>query len=709
MFVFIWLIVSLSTNKGALGGKTYCQKTDYCVTLTNNTAEAGLCAVIPCSFTSPFKPKHIIWYKCDKNKCLDSDLVFHSDKNNENVQVGFKGRVSLLEPDVTQKNCSIMINDLEESDFGSYQLRVEGYELKDKFTYTVEKTTLSLSDLNQKPKVMIPPLTEGQQDTLTCTAPGICSGLPPKITWMWGGKEEIESNLPGNITVSLETETLTNFTQRHRSILTLNPSAKYHNRKITCKVSFKGDKTTEETGTLNVNYSRKPQIYGKTTVMEGDDLNLTCSVDSVPASVIKWTKSGMESINILRKADNSTVMYLQENSGNVSFSIINITAKEAGRYICTATYQNVNMTEEIHVKVTYTRLPNIIGNPNIKEGDVLNLTCIVDSFPPSLITWTTHSASINPNNRTSFLNSTGSATLVILNMTVEDSAEYVCTATHMNNTVTEYVDIKVTRFPKVLNGSGCLLRSDVLTCVCISEGFPLPTIKWPMLNNHTRYSVINMVSNHTVNSTVTIPIKTHGNISVDCFSSNENGEAKEKLRVQQDWPKNEVKEHTTNLRKSFTLEIVIAFSTGLLLSAIICCLFMKVYRKKEKKSGNLDQCLEMVSPLMSNGQAVQGGRLHRGVEKGPLAAAPEATSGSKELVYASIDFSLLSRIPKKSVKSSESTNMEYAEIKTNMEKGGDPGEMMIEEDSEMKNCVEEVKDEAEEPVYSNAEDLINES
>ncbi|MEQ2276121.1 hypothetical protein XENORESO_014131 [Xenotaenia resolanae] len=112
---------------------------------------------------------------------------------------------------------------------------------------------------------------------------------------------------------------------------------------------------------------------------------------------------------------------------------------------------------------------------------------------------------------------------------------------------------------------------------------------------------------------------------------------------------------------------------------------------------------------MSNGQAVQGGRLHRGVEKGPLAAAPEATSGSKELVYASIDFSLLSRIPRKSVKSSESTNTEYAEIKTNMEKGGDPGEMMIEEDSKMKNCVEEVKDEAEEPVYLNAEDLINES
>ncbi|XP_047217727.1 sialic acid-binding Ig-like lectin 12 isoform X1 [Girardinichthys multiradiatus] len=493
MFIFIWLIVSLSTNKGALGEEKYCQITDYCVTLTNNTAEAGLCAVIPCSFTIPFKPKHIIWYKCDRIKCSDSHTVVHSDKNNENVQVGFKGRVSLLEPDVTQKNCSIIINDLNESDFGSYQLRVEGYESHEKFTYTVKKTNLSLSDLNQKPKVMIPPLTEGQQNSLTCTAPDFCSGLPPKITWMWGGKEEIESNFPGNITVSLETETLTNFTQRHRSILTFNPSAKYHNRKITCKVSFKGDTTTEETGTLNVNYSRKPQIYGKTTVMEGDDLNLTCSVDSVPASVIKWTKSGMESINILRKADNSTVMYPQENSGNVSFSIINVTAKEAGRYICTATYQNVNMTEEIHVKVTYIRKPKITGSTMVNEGEALNVTCSVDSFPPSVINLTKFERKSNlHSNITSTLQNSreqrGTTTFSITDVAAEDAGLYICTAKHQNRTLSELFNVTVT-----------------------------------------------------------------------------------------------LKEHTTNIRKGLSLEIVIiAFFSGLLLSAIICCLFMKVYSNRRK-------------------------------------------------------------------------------------------------------------------------------
>ncbi|KAM4567487.1 sialic acid-binding Ig-like lectin 14 [Fundulus diaphanus] len=517
MFVFIWLIMSLPTNNDASGwGREHCQTDSYCVTLNENIrAEAGLCAVIPCSFKSGFEAKVIIWYKCSQPlvKWEDCDKVFHSDKNIENVQSGFKGRVSLLEPDVNQRNCSIMINDLTPSDSGYYHLRVEGEGTGNAWTYTA-KTNLSLTDLNQKPKVTIPPLTEGQQATLTCTAPGLCSGSPPKITWMWSRKGEKDSHITGN-TTALNTEILTTLTQRRSSTLTFNPSAEHHNSKITCKVSFTGDKTTEETATLNVTYQRKRQIFGNATVKEGDVLNLTCSVDSFPPSVIDWTKYEKGTL-----------------PKNVFFPIINVTVEDAGRYICTATYLNSILEEEIHIIVTYQRRPQVDGNPTVKEGDVLNLTCSVDSFPPSSIKWTKHSPILIPKKRTILSNSTGSANLVIFNMMVEDSARYICTATYINKTVTEYVDIEVTWFPKILKGSGCLLRSDVLTCVCISEGFPLPTIKWPLLEDHIEYSVTNMVSDHIVNSTLTV--RNHGNISVQCTSSNENGEVKQNLIVHQD-------------------------------------------------------------------------------------------------------------------------------------------------------------------------------
>uniref|UniRef100_A0A3Q3C3V7 Ig-like domain-containing protein n=1 Tax=Haplochromis burtoni TaxID=8153 RepID=A0A3Q3C3V7_HAPBU len=230
----------------------------YCLNLTERelTAEAGLCVVIPCSFTTAdeFTPKHIVWYKCiAQHRCCEADIIFHSNKNTDKkAQAEFEGRVSRLEPDVTQKNCSIIINDLKESDSGSYQFRVTG-ELngkQDGFTF-IPRVSVSVKGLNLKPRVMIPTLTEGQQATLTCTAPGLCSGSVPEITWTWRGAGGTESYITGNST-NFKTENLAAFTQRHISTLTFNASSEHHNTSITCKINFTCGKTTEETLTVNV-------------------------------------------------------------------------------------------------------------------------------------------------------------------------------------------------------------------------------------------------------------------------------------------------------------------------------------------------------------------------------------------------------------------------------------------------------------------------
>ncbi|XP_054902995.1 sialic acid-binding Ig-like lectin 8 isoform X2 [Poeciliopsis prolifica] len=513
----------------------------YCISLNEGviTAEAGLCVVIPCSFTTVdgFTPKSIVWFKCEswKRRCGDSDIVFHI--NRDKVPSEFLGRILLLDPDVSQRNCSIMINDLTTSDSGSYQLRVNGlyHGSSDGVTF-LSKTSLSVKDLSQRPSLKIPPLTEGQQATLTCTAPGLCSGSPPNITWMWRGKGEMEANVTGNMTASFKTENLTAVSHMHSSILTFNSSAKLHNTNVTCKVSFISGITTEETVTLKVNW-----------------------------------------------------------------------------------------------------------------------------------------------------------------------------------------------FSKILKSSGCVHQSALLTCVCISEGFPLPTITWPLLKVHKEYSVIKTVSNHRVNSTVTISLKNLHYVSFECDSSHENEDAKENLTIQEYFTEKEAIQSKTILEKVFSLQVIVAFLIGVLLSAIICYLAAKCNRKTLKKSENEDGTLKMISqddPRIDDGQDVQSDITPAQEEAVniPIAgekSASETSEDSKDVQYASIDFSIMKRrSTKEAAKKQASTLTEYAEIKTRLkEQRKDDSKKECEtlecEDEDlttkhaeqMKHCVTEEQNEVE-AVYSTVKDAL---
>uniref|UniRef100_A0A3P9BNV0 B-cell receptor CD22 n=1 Tax=Maylandia zebra TaxID=106582 RepID=A0A3P9BNV0_9CICH len=482
----------------------------YCITLSETlTAEAGLCVVIPCSFTTGFgfTPKHIVWYKCEAySRCdYDHEIIFHS-KNNIHVQYGFEGRVSLLEPDIRQNNCSIIINDLKESDSGLYRIRVNG-ERKwrgDGFA-SIQRTT-------------IPTLTEGQQATLTCVAPGLCSGSVPEITWTWSGAGGTESYITGSST-SFRTKTLT-----AGSTLKILPSKK---TTVMCPTDI-----------------RTPQIIGNTIIKEGD------------------------------------------------------------------------------------------------EGDVLNLTCSVESFPPALIMWRDLSSKTNSKDTGAYTD---------LQNDTEDSGQYTCTATHLDTTVTSSVSFIFTlKIIPHLDVSECVLQAEVLTCVCVSEGFPLPTIKWPLLGNHKEYAIKTTVSNHTVNSTVSLKVKNYGNSTVECVSNNEKGEAKKNLMIRS---------------VSDT----------------------HIYDGQETQDNQSNPQEEVEDESVAAEKDV-----------------PEISGAPQEVEYADIDFSLLKR-NSKSERKQESTKTEYAEIKKAIKDKRE--EMMTEMD--LKQSELEKEKEEDEPVYSTVNDVID--
>lgn len=84
--------------------------------------------------------------------------------------------------------------------------------------------------------------------------------------------------------------------------------------------------------------------------------------------------------------------------------------------------------------------------------------------------------------------------------------------------------------PKILKNSECEFKSEILTCTCISRGSPLPVIKWPLLENHTEYSVTTTVSKITVSSTITLTVKDHMR-TVLCIGTNDAGNVKQIISI----------------------------------------------------------------------------------------------------------------------------------------------------------------------------------
>lgn len=86
-------------------------------------------------------------------------------------------------------------------------------------------------------------------------------------------------------------------------------------------------------------------ITGHTAVNRGDDLHLTCSVDSFPPSLVKWTKLG-SSTNLHSGSD------MRNDTGSATLIIPNVATGHSGRYICAAEHLYKAVTVYADVTVT---------------------------------------------------------------------------------------------------------------------------------------------------------------------------------------------------------------------------------------------------------------------------------------------------------------------------------------------------------------------
>ncbi|XP_008288772.1 sialic acid-binding Ig-like lectin 5 [Stegastes partitus] len=441
--------------------------------------------------------------------------------------------------------------------------------------------------------------------------------------------------------------------------------------------------------------SRKPSVMIP-ALTEGHQATLTCTAParcSGSDPEFAWTWGGTDRNSTGNATDS------QGRTSTLTFqpSAEHHNAAVTCRVRCTGN-QTTEEEETVTLNVTYVKKPEITGTRTVKEGDALNLTCTADSFPPAVVTWTKHGANKSLINDTEpdLNNGTGTSALIIQNVTTEDSGQFVCTAKQTNNSLIEKVEITVKAQPKILNGSGCEVQSEVLTCVCISQGFPLPAIEWPLLENLTDYFVLTAVSNHTINSTIILSAKGHSDTSAVCVSRSKNGETKGNLIV------NEAAEEGQSVkwfRIVTQLETVITFLIGTVFSAIIFCLAWTCCRNRNKKThGNLAETVEMgmiqEDPLIVEDDQIQ--------DLETLEEAEATAAGKSDVEYSDIDFSLSKR---KSPAEAGTTETDYAEIKKAAAVEGDEGQVLG-EDEETKHCPPEEQDGEDVAVYSNVQDIM---
>ncbi|XP_040275734.1 sialic acid-binding Ig-like lectin 8 [Bufo bufo] len=314
-FVFVDYYLALMLIGSQLWSNSVCEELPgYKIdTSPSVTVQRGLCVHVPCSFTvASDKQLSIsttgIWY-------INNGTQYIAASKNNSVHQTF-GRF-FITGNVSSGDCSYSIEDPLPADEGRYLFRFEDGPLK--FSYQDIHPYVNITDLTDKPNISSTRLVDGKLVTWTCTSPGQCRNIKPRITW--------EGIIQEMFDITYEDGSRT-----FHSNITFNPRRSHNNSTLFCRVTFKSGVTTVEKRTLNVEYSPSViiTVEGADTddittvkVKDGDSITMKCIVDSNPEASITWYKEEME---VQRTISDRTV----------TLTLSNITLSDAGRYRCSA-------------------------------------------------------------------------------------------------------------------------------------------------------------------------------------------------------------------------------------------------------------------------------------------------------------------------------------------------------------------------------------
>ncbi|XP_030399104.1 sialic acid-binding Ig-like lectin 16 isoform X1 [Gopherus evgoodei] len=491
------------------------------------SVQEGLCILVPCTFTYPasydtdnsWARLYRYWYKDPANVGWDPPVA--SSNPSRGVSQETLGRFQLAE-NPADGDCSLQISDARRTDAGRYFLRVEKGSLRYSYHFnsygTDAKLAISVPGLTEEPEIQISPahglpgtLLAGEPVTVTCTAPGRCSGPPPRVTWTG----------PFSDTARDVSAQLANGTWAHSSALSFTPGPGDHGEELVCTVTYRPPQgpSTRRTVRLHVGYPpRTPNITGTLTrnghpvlevsgaeddvvsleTWEGDSLSLGCEAGNRPEAALSWAKG------------NESLSPSQGRAGHLE--LLNLSRGDAGEYRCWAKnpFGSASRTLRVHVQtlektlqITVSRAnrsdPQLFQDPGTlvvngsqltaREGDSLRFVCSVASNPPAVLGWVKGGRAVEGTCPVG----ENQLRLELPNVTAEDGGLYRCWAQNKESSAQGTFQLLVEYSPRPGTGlnSSCQRQGLSVSCSCSLRSHPPPQLHWqvdgePLAGNSSR-------------------------------------------------------------------------------------------------------------------------------------------------------------------------------------------------------------------------------
>ncbi|XP_066515744.1 myelin-associated glycoprotein isoform X2 [Hoplias malabaricus] len=525
------------------------------------SAMTNSCVVIPCTFiypaaVKPYRGIHGIWYFGQPYPQLFPPVVYKS--RTEIVHESYKGRTKLL-GDLSQKNCTLQINNLGMELSGRYYFRADlgGANI---YTYP-DFTELKVLD---QPNIDIPAeIVSDMSLDLTCYAPDNCPEMSPEIHWMY------TDYLPEPLfTSSYEEDSNTAVLA---STLTFTPRPVHNGQLLGCRVHYPNTSFVyERIITLDVKYPpRTVWVNVSQEVMEGSSVVLHCDVDSNPVPRVSWHFGDEE--------------LLSETASNASLYLESLTPEQEGVYTCVGDNGYGMMNTSMYLAVRYPpREPWVNNSVTVQEGSSLALHCSTQGNPAPTLTW------LKDGELVGTITAEEVSILELLEITPQVDGIYRCLAENEHGRASSSLNITVEFGPVLMEDSKCTIVREGVQCVCIASGNPEPSIEFylPDLNitiNETndRFKFFTHSDGYTSTGMIKLQEKgERGNngrtaVHVHCSISNIYGTETIRLELQQE--------------KKYMMAVIVGTIGGVAVIAFIIAAVRYVGQNNKKENGNPGQ------------------------------------------------------------------------------------------------------------------------